>query len=87
VALQEVKNSSMEKAAVKDLIYGGLEEIINNRKYYYASDVAFGYNHFTAEGRQSICEFMELMAYKIRESEQDDLNSRAKQQVIDQLKT
>jgi hypothetical protein len=77
----------MEKAAVKDLIYGGLEEIINNRKYYYASDVAFGYNHFTEEGRQSICEFMELMAYKIRASEQDDLNSRAKQQVIDQLKT
>ena len=82
-----MKRSNMEKAAVKDLIYGGLEEIINNRRYYYASDVGFGYNHFTEEGNAAICEFMELMAYKIRSSEQDDLNSRAKQQVIDQLKT
>lgn len=76
----------MQKDAIKDLVYGGIEEIINNRKYYYASSVGFGYNHFTEEGKEALCEFMDLMAYKIREAEQEDLNSRAKQQVINGLK-
>ena len=76
----------MEKAAVKDLVYGGLEEIINNRRYYYASSVGFGYNHFTDEGKQAVTEFMDLMAYKIREAENADLNRRAKEQVLDELK-
>lgn len=76
----------MQKDAIKDLVYGGLEEIINNRKYYYASSVGFGYNHFTEDGKAALCEFMDLMSYKIREAEQQDLNNRAKQQVIDGLK-
>lgn len=76
----------MEKSAIKDLVYGGLEEIINNRRYYYASSVGMGYNHFTDEGREALAEFIDLMAYKIREAENDDLNARAKQQVIDGLK-
>ena len=76
----------MQKGAIKDLVYGGLEEIINNRNYYYKSSVGFGYNHFTDEGKIALCEFMDLMAYKISEAENTDLDRRAKQQVIDQLK-
>ncbi len=76
----------MQKGAIKDLVYGGLEEILNNRNYYYASSVGFGYNHFTEEGKLALCEFMDLMAYKIREAENADLDRRAKQQVLDQLK-
>ena len=77
----------MQKGAIKDLVYGGLEEILNNRNYYYASSVGFGYNHFTDEGKIALYEFMDLMAYKIREAENADLDKRAKQQVLDQLKT
>ncbi len=76
----------MEKGAIKDLVYGGLEEIINNRNYYYASSVGFGYNHFTDEGKIALTEFMDLMAYKIRDAENADLDRRAKKQVLDQLK-
>ena len=76
----------MQKGAIKDLVYGGLEEIINNRNYYYASSVGFGYNHFTDEGKIALCEFMDLMAYKIREAENADLDRRAKEQVLEQLK-
>ncbi len=76
----------MQKGAIKDLVYGGLEEIINNRNYYYASSVGFGYNHFTDEGKIALCEFMDLMAYKIREAENADLDRRAKEQVLAQLK-
>lgn len=76
----------MEKSAIKDLVYGGLEEMINNRRYYYKSSVGFGYNHLTEEGKIALCEFMDLMAYKIAEAENEDLDIRAKYQVVDQLK-
>ena len=76
----------MDKAALKDLIYGGVEEILNNKKYYYSSSVGLGYNHFTEEGKAALAEYMDLMAHKIYEAEQQDLNHRAKKQVIDGLK-
>lgn len=76
----------MQKSAIKDLVYGGLEELLNNRHYYYHSSVGFGYSHFTDEGKVALTEFMDLMAYKIKEAEDADLDRRAKQQVLDQLK-
>ena len=76
----------MQKGAIKDLCYGGIEEIINNRNYYYASSVGFGYSHFTDEGKVALCEFMDLMAYKIKDAENADLERRAKEQVLNQLK-
>jgi hypothetical protein len=76
----------MEKSAIKDLVYGGLEEIINNRQYYYHSSIGLGYSKFTEEGERAIAEFMSLVAYKIREAEDQDLDRRAKEQVIKELK-
>ena len=76
----------MDKTAVKDIFYGGLEELINNREYYYHSSVGRDYSHFTESGRRAVVELTELLAYMIQEAEQQDLNRRAKQQVLDQLK-
>ena len=81
-----MKNSKMEKGAIKDLVYGGLEEILNNRRYYYGSTIGMGYSHFTDEGKVALCEFMDLMAYKIRDAENADLERRAKEQVMTALK-
>jgi hypothetical protein len=72
----------MEKSAIKDLVYGGLEELVNNRRYYYHSSVGGAYSHLTEDGKAAVVEFMDLMAFKIRETEQADLESRAKQQVL-----
>jgi len=80
--LLEVKRSNMEKSAIKDLVYGGLEELVNNRRYYYHSSVGNAYSHLTDDGKAAVVEFMDLMAFKIRETEQADLESRAKQQVL-----
>jgi hypothetical protein len=74
----------MDKEAIKDLVYGGLEEIVNNRRYYYHSTAS--YSHFTDLGKQAVGEFLDIMAFKIREAEQQDLEQRAKQQVLDGLK-
>ena len=76
----------MQKAAIKDLTYGGLEELINNRAYYHHSTVGAAYSHFTDDGKAAVLEFMELIAAKIKDSENEDLDRRAKQQVLDALK-
>lgn len=76
----------MEKGAIKDLCYGGLEEILNNNRYYYHSSVGAGYSHLTDLGKQAVIEFMDMVAWKIKEANEADLDQRAKKQVIDQLK-
>lgn len=76
----------MEKGALKHLIYGGIEEIIRDRRYYYHSTVGESYSHFTDEGKEAVAEFMGAMAYKIRAAEEADLESRAKEQTMTALK-
>jgi hypothetical protein len=76
----------MEKGAIKDLIYGGMEEILNNSRYYHHSSVGRDYSHLTDSGKQAVIEFMDLMGWKIREANELDLDRRAKEQVLASLK-
>lgn len=76
----------MQKSAIKDLVYGGLEEILNNRSYYYNSSVGANYSHLTDNGKEAVIEFIDLMSYKIIEANEADLNHRAKEQVLKELK-
>jgi hypothetical protein len=77
----------MKKGAIKDLFYGGMLELLNNRNYYYHSSVGSSYSHLTEDGKEAMIEFMNMIAFKMKEAEDADLNNRAKQQVIEQLKT
>ena len=77
----------MEKGALKSLIYGGLEEIIRDPRYYYHSSVGENYSHFTDSGREAVQEFMGTMAYKIRSAEEADLERRAQEQTLKALKS
>lgn len=76
----------MEKGALKHLIYGGLEEILRDRRYYHHSSVGENYCHFTDEGKAAVAEFMNTMAYKILAAEEADLERRAKEQTMKALK-
>jgi len=76
----------MEKGAIKDLIYGGLEELINNQKYYYHSTIGHSYSHLTEKGEAAIIDFMNLMSWQMRQAENADLELRAKEQVLNSLK-
>jgi hypothetical protein len=76
----------MQKGAIKDLVYGGLEEILNNNRYYYHSSVGAGYSHLTDSGKEAVMEFIDLMSYKIIEANEVDLDRRAKEQVLKELK-
>jgi hypothetical protein len=81
-----VKRFKMDKQAVKDTMFGGLMELMRNRKYYYASSVGGDYSHWTDEGKQALQEYMHVMARKLWEAEEADLYKRAKQQTLDALK-
>lgn len=76
----------MRKSAIKDLCYGGLEELLNNNRFYYHSSVGAGYSHLTDDGKAAVVEFMDMIAWKIKEAAYEDLDRRAKEQVLNELK-
>lgn len=76
----------MKKTAIKDLCYGGMLELINNRNYYYHSSVGSAYSHLTEDGKAAVTEFMDMIAWKMKEAEDADLDQRAKEQVLSELK-
>jgi hypothetical protein len=76
----------MDKAAVKDLIYGGVNELIHNGKYYYHNSVGPEYCHFTDVGKVAISEFMNQMAITMYKVDAAELDKRAKDMVINGLK-
>lgn len=76
----------MQRPAIKDIVYGGMMEIMRNRQYYYHSSVGSTYSHFTDEGREVMIEFLNVVGGKMMEAEHEELNERAKQQVINELK-
>jgi hypothetical protein len=84
--LQKVKKYKMDRPAIKDFIYGGLSEIMNNRQYFYKSSVGQGYSHFTEEGEKALVEYMNLVSWKMIEAENNELNARSKEIVMKTLK-
>jgi len=67
-------------------IYAGLFEIIKDKDMYYNSPIGKGYSHLTKEGQEAVVKWLELMAPEMHELEQQQLDARAKQLVINELK-
>jgi hypothetical protein len=76
----------MDKQAVKDLMFGGINELMRNRTYYYHSTIGQNYSHWTEEGKTALLDYMHLMGWKLKEAEEAELNRRAKDLVIKGLK-
>jgi hypothetical protein len=77
----------MDRAAIKDLVYGGMLELMRNRDYYYNSGVSANYNHWTEEGKIALADYMNLVAGKMWEAEQAELDRRARDLVVKELKS
>jgi hypothetical protein len=75
----------MHKEAVKDLLYGGLLELLRNDKFYYCSSVGSNYNHFTEDGKQSTNAFLMQMSALILIAENEITDKRAKAMVLSEL--
>lgn len=76
----------MDKDAVKNLMFGGICELVRDSRYYYYSRVGPDYCHFTDAGDAAVKAFMSQMAVSIRKAEEADLDKRAKDMVIRGLK-
>jgi hypothetical protein len=61
-------------------------EILNNPNYYYNSRVGPDYNHFTERGKAAMDEYLKTMAGLMLKAEEESLNKRAKELVIQGLK-
>jgi len=76
----------MEKDMVKDIMYGGINELMNNRKFYYRSEVGPRYSIWTKEGQEALMEYATQMSHHIQLAEDKALDNRAKALVIKGLK-
>ena len=76
----------LEKSAIKELLYGGISEILNNRHYYYHSSIGAEYSHFTDAGKVAMTEYLNIIGDKMIKAEEASLNKRAKDLIINGLK-
>ncbi len=76
----------MEKDALKDILYGGLIELMNNKEFYYRSSVGATYSHWTTQGSPVMLAFVNSIIKLMHTAEEQSLNKRAKELVIKGLK-
>lgn len=76
----------MKRDAVKNIIYGGLLEMIQTDRFYRRSSVSRDYSGLTEAGKTALIEYIDDMAWRMYEAENDELNARAKEMVLKELK-
>ena len=76
----------MERQALKEVLYGGIEELMSNPRYYYTSSISVEYNHWTDQGRAALAEYIELLSYRIKQCQIEEDIKRSKEIVINELK-
>lgn len=76
----------MDKTAVKNILYGGIAELMNDRTYFHKSSMDPKYSHWHDKGKEAVLDFVEFVATEIQKAEEVDLNSRAKELTMKALK-
>ena len=71
---------------VKDVFYGGIVELMDNRKYYYSSGVSHNYNHWTEDGKKALHDYVSFMTVQIAQEEEEEMDRRSKEFVLKTLK-
>lgn len=78
----QFKGMKLTEQDIKNVLYGSIRELTNNRTYYYN-----GYrSHFTDEGKRVVNEMLDLYAEKIQQAIKDADDKRAKDMVFNSLK-
>ena len=77
----------MNRQALKDLLYGGIEEMTQNPRLFYRSSVGKEYSHWTEAGKDNMTEFMNYMAQEMSKCREIEDDNRAREMVLKELKT
>jgi hypothetical protein len=83
--LKKFKGIIMERRALKDMIYGSIEEMLQNNRYYYHSSIGSHYSHFTEEGKKNLGEFLDIIAFEMRKCRDLEDEQRSKDLVMKEL--
>jgi hypothetical protein len=76
----------MDNDVIKTVMYAGVKELIFDSKYFYHSAVGANYSHLTKDGERAVLDYIRVMAPLMREAEEQALDQRAKNIVMQTLK-
>ena len=76
----------MEKQAIKEIMYGSINELMHNKKFYHRSAVGRQYSHWTDEGKQALFDYVDAITGYIYDAEENDLDKRSKDMLLNTLK-
>jgi len=85
--LRKYKGLYMERAALKELMYGAIEEMMKNSKYYYHSSIGSNYSHWTDTGKENLHEFLEMISHEVAKARAAEDEQRSKDLVMKELKS
>lgn len=83
--LKKYKGLIMERRALKDMLYGGIEEMLQNNRYYYHSSIGPNYSHFTDEGKKNLTEFLDMIAFEMKKCREAEDEQRSRDLVMKEL--
>ena len=84
--LQQGKNCKLDKAALKNILYGSISELAKDRRYFYYTEIGAKYCHFTEDGEKAVLEILTTWVEKMLQEERRELDKRAKELVLKGLK-
>lgn len=73
------------KQAIKDMLYGTINEITSNRTFYYRG-VSDQFNHITEEGQAQLVIALDRIIPLIKQVEDEEIQERARDITFDLLK-
>jgi hypothetical protein len=76
----------MDKSALKDMMYGGIKELMQNRNFYYTSSINIKYSRWTDKGQEALMDYLEILGHKMLEIDLEELDERAKDMVLRELR-
>ena len=71
----------------KDIVYGALMELSNNRDVWRESSVSPEYSHLTEEGKDAIIHVIEEMFRGLQTIHKQEIKEEAKRQTLEGLKS
>jgi hypothetical protein len=76
----------MDKDYIKDVMYGGISELMRNGRYYYRSTVGPEYSKWTEEGREAVLTLVGSASRDIHKVEVELELKRSKELMVKGLK-
>ena len=77
----------LKRSMNKDIIYGALLELSQNRQVWHESTVSPEYSHLTEEGKEAIIHVVEDMFRGLQTIHKQEIKEEAKRQTLEALKS